>query len=240
MVFVTNNSARTPGEVAAELARHGIAARAAEVVTSSQAAATLVSSGETVLALGGPGVLEALGEAGAEVVAATELVAAGGRRPPAGIETVVVGITPAFDYDLLALAVRAVRAGARLVATNDDPTFPVDDGILPGNGALVAAVERAAGVRARVAGKPHRPMADLLARLLDPGDGDAGGDAVERVMVGDRPDTDGVFARRAGMTFALVLSGVTGADDLPVEPSPDVVADDLAGLVGVASTRHAG
>jgi ribonucleotide monophosphatase NagD (HAD superfamily) len=72
-----------------------------------------------------------------------------------------------------------------------------------------------------VAGKPHQAMADLVAERVG---------AVE-MMVGDRPSTDGLFARRLGAGFALVLSGVTSALDLPVEPAPDVVAADLSDLV---------
>src|SRR5918994_2163783 len=98
---------------------------------------------------------------------------------------------------------------------------PTPDGLIPGGGALVAAVAYAAGVRPVVAGKPHRPMADLNRAL-------AGG---EVTVVGDRPETDGAFAAALGYRFALVLTGVTGEADLPVEPSPDVVAASLADLV---------
>ena len=66
-------------------------------------------------------------------------------------------------------------------------------------------------------------MADAVRALV--GDG-------PHVMVGDRPSTDGRFARRLGATFALVLSGVTKAHELPVEPAPDVVGADLADVVG--------
>jgi 4-nitrophenyl phosphatase len=107
------------------------------------------------------------------------------------------------------------------VATNDDATYPTPDGPIPGGGSLVAAVAYATGVTPIVAGKPHGPMADLVRA--------AGGD--EGTVVGDRPDTDGAFARRLGYRFALVLTGVTARDDLPVEPEPDVVGDSLAALV---------
>jgi ribonucleotide monophosphatase NagD (HAD superfamily) len=58
-----------------------------------------------------------------------------------------------------------------------------------------------------------------------------GAAADEGILVGDRPDTDGLMARRLGLRFALVLTGVTGRDDLPVDPAPDVVGDDLAAVV---------
>jgi ribonucleotide monophosphatase NagD (HAD superfamily) len=132
-----------------------------------------------------------------------------------------VGFDPRFDYERLRAAARAVDRGARLVATNDDATYPTPDGPIPGGGALVAAVAYATGATPTVAGKPHPPMAALVRAL--------GGD--EGTMVGDRPATDGAFAAALGYRFALVLTGVTAADELPVTPAPDVVADSLGALV---------
>jgi 4-nitrophenyl phosphatase len=173
------------------------------------AAATLVEPGERVLVCGGPGIVEAVTARGAEPV------------PDGDADVVAVGFHRDFDYERLRVATRAVRRGARLVATNDDATYPTPDGLIPGGGAIVAAVAYASQTAPTVAGKPHRPMAELVRALV----GEAG------TVVGDRPDTDGAFAVTLGYRFALVLSGVTGKDDLPVTPSPDVVADSLAALV---------
>jgi HAD superfamily hydrolase (TIGR01450 family) len=207
VIFVTNNSSVPVGEVEAKLSRHGISARGG-VVTSAMAAAGLVEPGETALVCAGRGVDEALTLRGVRTV----------RTGPADV--VVVGFHRDFDYDRLEAASTAVRNGARLLATNDDATYPMPDGPIPGGGAILAAVRTASGAVAEVAGKPNRPMADLVRALV----GDEG------VMVGDRPDTDGRFARTLGWRFALVLSGVTTS--LPVEPEPDLVAVDLATLVG--------
>jgi HAD superfamily hydrolase (TIGR01450 family) len=207
VIFVTSNSSVPVGEVEAKLSRHGISARGG-VVTSAMAAAGLVEPGETALVCAGRGVDEALTLRGVRTV----------RTGPADV--VVVGFHRDFDYDRLEAASTAVRNGARLLATNDDATYPMPDGPIPGGGAILAAVRTASGAVAEVAGKPNRPMADLVRALV----GDEG------VMVGDRPDTDGRFARTLGWRFALVLSGVTTS--LPVEPEPDLVAVDLATLVG--------
>ena len=127
-----------------------------------------------------------------------------------------------FNYEMMTTATTAVRKhGARLIATNTDATFPGSDAVYPGNGALVAAVETAAGCTAQVAGKPHAPMAHLIGSRF----GSSG------ICVGDRPDTDGLFAVALGHEFALVLSGVTGRDHLPVHPEPAYMAEDLAALV---------
>jgi 4-nitrophenyl phosphatase len=206
VVFVTNNSSQPVGEVEAKLAGQGIEATGM-VLTSAMAAAELVAPTEVALVCAGPGVDEALAARGVRTV----------REGKADV--VVVGFHRDFDYERMRIASSAVRQGARLLATNDDATYPTPEGLIPGGGAILAAVSTAAGVTPEVAGKPHAPMADLLRHRV----GDTG------IMVGDRPDTDGRFAVALGYRFALVLSGVTTA--LPVEPEPDLVAPDLAALV---------
>jgi len=123
----------------------------------------------------------------------------------------------------MTVATQAVRAGARLVATNDDATLPTPDGLVPGGGAILASIVVASGARPIVAGKPHEPMAAFIRRRL----GERG------IMVGDRFDTDGGFAKTLGYRFGLVLSGVTTEAELRDHPGPppDVVAADLAALV---------
>jgi 4-nitrophenyl phosphatase len=208
VVFVTNNSSQPVGAQEAKLAAHGIEATGM-VVTSAMAAARLLEPGETALVCGGPGVVEALEGRGVRAV---------GDGPA---DAVVVGFHRDFDYERMRIAATAVRAGARLIGTNDDATYPTPDGPIPGGGAILASIATAAGVQPIVAGKPYAPMVDLVRERLGP----------SGTVVGDRPDTDGRFARALGYRFALVLSGVTRRDDLPVDPVPDVVADDLASLV---------
>ena len=209
LAFVTNSAQRTPAQVAAKLARHGVPDAEDLVITVAMAAATMVSPGDRVLAVGSDGLFEALSDRGVETVTS-------GR-----IDAVIMGLLTDFDYSHMTAAMKAVRSGARFIATNDDSTFPDADGLLPGNGALVASVATASAIDPTVAGKPHAPMAELVRDFL-------GGDGI---MVGDRADTDGQFARRVGYEFALVLSGVVGADDLPVDPEPDMIFDDLLAMV---------
>jgi len=209
VVVVTNNSALTLADYEAKLARCGVPTDPADIVTSAQVAAGMVEAGARVLVVGGEGVREALRGRGIDVV----------DDGPA--EVVMVGWTREFDYQHLTIAMRAVRAGARLIGTNDDATYPTPEGVLPGGGSLVAAVAYASGVDATFAGKPYPPMVDAVRTRFGPVD----------VMVGDRPSTDGLLARGLGARFALVMSGVTTDADLPVDPTPDLVAADLAGLV---------
>jgi HAD superfamily hydrolase (TIGR01450 family) len=211
IVFVTNNSFAPASEVAAKLERAGIDARD-DVVTSAMAAALLVEPGDTVLLCGGPGAREELEERGATVVDdfTSEVP-----------DAVVVGFHRDFTYERMAIATRAVRGGARLIATNDDATFPTADGIVPGGGAILASIVTASGQAAVVAGKPYPPIVDYVRSRV----GSWG------IAVGDRPDTDGRFAHALGFRFGLVLTGVTRPSDFPVEPPPDLLANDLESLV---------
>lgn len=228
VAFVTNNSYGRRADVGAKLARHGIDP-GDDVVTSAMAAAALVAPGERILLCGGPGLAEELTGRGADVVDARDLVSAGAGTPAAMVAAVesepfaavAVGYHADFDYLRMTAAATAVRHGARLVASNDDATYPTPAGPIPGGGSILAAIATAAGVAPQVAGKPHEPIADLVRRRL-------GSDGI---VVGDRPDTDGRFAVTLGYRFGLVLSGVTHRTDLPVVPTPDVVGDDLATLV---------
>jgi len=212
VLFVSNNSSARVDEYLAKLERVGVPTDSADLVTSGQAAATLLQPGQTALVCAGPGVEEALQSRGVRTV----------REGPA--DAVVVGWHRDFDYEGLTRAAQAVMGGARLVGTNDDSTYPTPDGPIPGGGAILAAVATASGVETTVAGKPHSPMAELVRTRL-------GNDLDGAIVVGDRPSTDGRFAVALGVRFALVLSGVTKEGDLPVDPEPTEVAADLSSLV---------
>jgi len=214
VVFVTNNSYLPLGDVEAKLAGMGIEAAGA-VVSSAQAAATLVEPGTRVLVAGGPGLVEALAARGVVTVA-------NDRDDVDDVDVVMVGFHRDFDYERMRRASTAVRAGARLIATNDDATYPTPAGPIPGAGSILAGIARAAGVTAVVAGKPYAAMVALLRARL----------GASGTVVGDRPDTDGRLARALGYEFALVLTGVTSAAGVATaDPAPDVVADDLRTLV---------
>lgn len=210
VVFVTNNSAERVAEQEASLQRIGIPA-VGDVVTSAVAAAALVAPGERVLVVGGPGVVEALQVRGATVV------------EDGAADVVMVGFDRGFDYDRLTRAATAVIHGARLIGTNDDPTYPTADGPIPGGGSILAAVVAASGRAPTVAGKPHPPMAAAVRAALGVDD------LTGAVMVGDRPSTDGAFARLLGCRFVLVQSAVTESPDLG-GPTPDDVYPDLAAV----------
>jgi glycerol-1-phosphatase len=219
LVFCTNH-AMSASAKRDRLDRLGVAA--GPVVTSGEAAAGSCEVGERVLVLGDSTLVATFEEFGHDVTDVFELPD-DGPAPPCDV--VVVGAVPSWDRSRIGLAADGVRTGARLLATNADPTFPSSGAagprVLPGNGALVAAISTATGVTAEVAGKPYAPTVDLLRSRHG---------SIE-VVVGDKAETDGALAVALGARFALVLSGVTTEADLPVSPVPDVVAADLGALV---------
>jgi HAD superfamily hydrolase (TIGR01450 family) len=210
-LFATNNSSPTRDELHVRMANCGIRAADRDLLSSADVVADMLPANSTALVLADDGVREALTKKGVRIV----------EQGPA--DAVVVGWTRAFTFDAIAAAADAVRAGARLVGTNEDPTHPTPHGLLPGSGALLAAVATAAETKPEVAGKPHRPTADAIRARVAPEE--------LRVMVGDRPATDGALADQLEVPFALVLSGVTDRDSVPSDPSPAAVAADLAELV---------
>ena len=219
VAFVTNNAARPPREVAEHLRELGVHCGDGDVVTSAQAAATLLAAdlpaGSPVLVVGGAGLDEALGEVGLRPVGPDE------DEPVA----VVSGFSPEMTWRLLAEGTYAVRSGLPWVATNLDRTVPTPRGAAPGNGALVRLVADASGREPdRVAGKPERPLLDEALRRTGAG---------SALFVGDRLDTDVEGARSAGVDCLLVLTGVSTPEQLvtaPAERRPDFVAAELGGI----------
>ena len=212
VTFFTNNSFARREDHLAKFARHGVEVDDEELLTSAQAASFLLKPGERAFVLGGAGIGEALRLRGVEVVEEADAGSA---------DAVVVGLDRELRFERLTTAVRAVLSGARLVATNDDATYPSREGPEPGGGAILAAVRYATRATAEVAGKPYEPAAALVAERLGP----------IAVMVGDRPETDGAFAQRLGARFGLVRSGVTAIGTESVDPVPTFDAPDLASLV---------
>ncbi len=217
--FVTNNASRTPDQVAEHLTRLGVPARPEDVVTSVMAAMRLLAAAlpapARVLVAGAQGLREAVAGAGYEVVASAD------DHPDA----VVQGYDPTIDYPRLAEAALAVHRGAVWVATNDDAVVPTHRGPLPGMGSLVALISAATGRRPEVAGKPHPAMHAESVRRSG---------ARAPLVVGDRLDTDIEGANRAATASLLVLTGITGPEDLLAAPPhrrPTYLAEDLRGLL---------
>lgn len=213
-LFCTNNSSRSPEQVAEKLRRlTGLPIQPNETVSSAQAAARLLATRvQAVFVVGGPGVYAAL--------AAEGLLAVDDWREA---EAVVVGLVQELSYELLRDAALAVRAGAWFVATNLDPSYPTPGGLWPGAGAIVAAISATADRQPDAAGKPFRPMIDLVESRIA-ADGPV-------IMVGDRPSTDLALGKAAGWITVGVLTGViASADEVPSDLAPNALLASLAEL----------
>jgi HAD superfamily hydrolase (TIGR01457 family) len=215
LAFLTNNSSRTPAQVADMLAGLGIEAHSDEIVTSALATADLLTSraGERAYVIGRDGVRAALRGVGIEVVDGA----------PDGVDLVVVGFDGEATYDTLRTASVLVQRGARLVATNADASFPAPDGLWPGAGALLSVITTTTGAVPEIVGKPFPPIFEAA---LDR----AGG--TPPLVVGDRLDTDVLGATRLGWDSMLVLSGVSTMADLEAsDVRPTYVAPDVSALL---------
>ena len=215
VIFVTNNSFSTYEQQVAALEKIGVPARG-DVVSSAMSAVTALQPGWRVLLCGGEGLEEELTRHGCEVV-----VAYRDRGADGPFHAVVVGFHREFDFEVLSDALTALRNGAVLVGSNDDSTYPTPQGPIPGGGAILAAIAKASGHTPVITGKPHVPMAQLVAAMCPDVD------ASDMVMVGDRLDTDRSFAHTMSCRFALVLSGVTSS---ATDTDADLVVSNLEAL----------
>lgn len=216
IVFATNNATATVDAYLRRLEQLGLRPDRTQVLTSAVVAGEIVAergwAGRTCFLIGLDGVREELVRAGVRLVDGDA-----GRVA----ELVVTSGDWRFSYDKLRTATFALRNGAEFLATNDDLTYPAPDGLWPGAGAILAAVEAASGRKAEVVGKPNLPMMEAAARRLQ---------GCERIaVIGDQPATDLAGGRALGWTTILVLSGVTASAE-GVAPAPDLVLRSLADL----------
>jgi 4-nitrophenyl phosphatase len=211
-IFITNNSTRTPEGSAEKISSlTGVDVAPDDVVTSSLATVGLLDpDDDPVYVVGEEGVSDAVARAGLTVTASGDEA-----------NSVVVGLTRSLSYEMLSEAMKALITGARFIATNDDGTFPTETGIMPGAGAIVAALEAASGRNPVVAGKPNAPMRELIRSK-----------GVSRAwVIGDRLDTDIALARdEEDWTSIMVLTGVTSRSEVP-EGGVDHIVDDLPAAV---------
>ncbi len=231
VVYATNNASRVPADVAAQLADLGAPGGADDIVTSAQAGAERLAStlepDSPVLALGGPGVAEALERAGLCPVPAQEL---DGSPDVPCADVPCAAVLQGFGRNLTVLdferAARVLGSGIPWVATNDDATLPLPWGDAPGNGAYVDLLASVVGRRPDVVGKPHAPLYHLATARL-------GAEPSQVLAVGDRLDTDIAGARAAGTDSAWVLTGVgLPSHLLDTDLRPTVVVRHLSDLLG--------
>jgi len=222
-LLVTNNSTLTPDEYVAKVGRMGIAVTCENVLTSSIATAEylarVVAPRAQVQVIGENGLHAALASKG------FELVEHGG-------DCVVVGMDRQLTFEKLTRATLAIRAGASFVGTNPDLTLPVEEGQIPGNGAILLALEAATGVKPFIIGKPETALLEIGMERL-------GVTAQGTAILGDRVETDMLGGQRVGLITVLVLSGVsTRADIAKIDTAPDIVFANMVELAAAWRVRR--
>jgi len=211
-LFVTNNSSRTPAQVAEKLRNFGIETDNKQVFTTSMATANFIAERKvdaTVYVIGEEGIRNALQEKGLELV-------------EENADFLVMGIDRAINYEKLTKACLAVRNGAAFISTNGDIAIPTERGLQPGNGAITSVVAVSTQVKPIFIGKPESIIIEQALQVL-------GVSKEEVIMVGDNYDTDIMAGINAGMDTLLVHTGVTKKEHLlQYEKQPTFVVDTLA------------
>ncbi len=219
VAFLTNDARRSPEDYVRKLWSLGLRASLEEVVTAGAAIQYALAGrlpGATAYVIGSPAIFRHVSESGHQIVNGTDRATSA--------DVVVIAGHDEFSFAELRDATQAVLAGAEMVAAGRDRTFPAFDGVWPGTGAIVAALEYATQRTSRIVGKPDSLMfTTALDRL---GDGSA-------LMVGDRLESDLLGAASVGIDCAIVLTGVTtrAQAETAHDPAPVAVAPDLLSLV---------
>lgn len=188
-LFVSNNSFIPVSVLEARISDLGFPAFG-HVITSPMVVASCLPVPSRVCVIAGDGTLFEMKKMGHEIC---EL----GEDP----EYLVVGLRQDFDYRMMSDAALAIRRGAQLIGTNDDPAYPTEHGLLPGGGAILAAIATASETEPKIFGKPYSPMVDYLKQRI--------GNESIHYMIGDRTDHDGLFANKLGAKFLNVISEAT-------------------------------
>jgi 4-nitrophenyl phosphatase len=210
-LFVTNNSSRTPAQVAKKLRDFTIPAEEEQVFTTSQATANYIyglKKDATIYVIGEEGIRTAIAEKGLQT----------GEEQA---DFVVVGIDRDISYEKLAVGCLAVRNGATFISTNGDIAIPTERGLLPGNGSLTSVITVSTKTNPIFIGKPESIIMEQALEVL-------GTNKEETLMVGDNYDTDILAGINAGMDTLLVHTGVTKREHLAdIKVQPTYVVDSL-------------
>jgi 4-nitrophenyl phosphatase len=216
VLFATNNGSKTPEMYVEKLAGMGASIRSDQIITSAMGVAYLLKkrfpAGGSVYIVGETGLVKAIEEAGFTV---------SDRDPVA----VVAGIDRQINFEKLKTATLLIRRGVPFYASNPDRTFPTPEGLIPGAGAILAALVTATDVEPIIAGKPNSTLYDFALEKL-------GTKPEETLAIGDRIETDILGAQRAGLRTALVLTGIaTRSEGEAWQPVINLILPELGALI---------
>jgi len=216
VVLATNNATTTREQYVEKLFHFGVKVSLGQIITSGIVTGAYLRErypqGGKVYILGEQGLQRSLEEQGFIV-------------SESDVAVVIVGMDRELTFDKLSKASRLIRSGADFLATNPDRTFPTPEGLIPGAGAILAAVEAATGQQALVIGKPQPEMYNFALKYM-------GTPPENTLVVGDRVETDIAGGQAVGCKTALVLSGVTDVVSAKLwKPAPDIIADHLESVL---------
>lgn len=226
-ILATNNASKTVEDYVAKLARFGVSVPAKAILTSATATAsylqTVYPAGTALYVIGENSLRQALQTHG--FILTNDQTSSDGWQLVEPLPTAVVaGLTRAVTYHDLGMASLYIQRGATFYGTNGDHSYPMELGVLPGAGAILAAIEATTGVAPIVIGKPGQIMFNEALRRL-------GAKPEQTAMVGDRLETDILGGQNAGIHTILLLSGISQPHQLLTSPiQPNWVFPDLAAL----------
>ncbi|HZD55900.1 MAG TPA: HAD-IIA family hydrolase [Anaerolineales bacterium] len=215
-ILASNNATGTVDQYVDKLGAFGVKIGAGQVINSGQATAQFLRQrfphGGPVYLIGEQGLVKALAECNFYHSAEESLA-------------VVVSLDRQLTFDKLRRATLLIRGGIPFIGTNPDRTLPSPHGLVPGTGAILAALEAATDVQPTIIGKPAPEMYRVALERL--------GTPIERTLViGDRVETDIAGGQALGCPTALVLSGATDHDRARQwKPPPDFVVPDFTSLL---------
>lgn len=219
IIFITNDPRRSSQQYSERLATLDIHCPAKHIVTSSYALSLHIQNkydinSKTAFVVGSESLKKEIKSIGLKLIT---------KKSSLHSDFVIVGGNNTADYDDLKKATLCIRNGALFFATNNDPCYPTDEGLVPGTGALVAAIEKATAKKATVIGKPKRIMFDIAKSLVE--------NQKRIVVIGDRLDTDIAGGKRVGLSTILTLTGSTKLNEIASSKTkPDYLIENLTYL----------
>jgi len=215
VVLASNNATRTVDEVIEKILKMGGRLEKWQIVTSGTAICYLLKNkypnGCSIFIMGTPALKVTLEECGFY-------------QSDAEPQAVVVGMDRELTYEKIKIASFFIRKGLPFYGTNPDPSYPTSQGLEPGAGACIAAVQVASGITPILAGKPNPYLFSVAMERLKT-------QPEKTLVIGDRLDTDILGGFRAGCKTALVLTGVSTREDLKDwSPQPDLILENIMSL----------
>ncbi len=197
ILYVTNRANRPPEEIRDQLRSFKIPCETDDVLTAAQATARYLKKGSAYY----------IGEEGMRLALEEEGITLNDVNP----DYVIVSFDREFNYAKLKKACSLIFKGAKFVASNPDRGLKMEDGISPGTGAIIAAVETGSAVKPLMIGKPEGIIFEMALQKL-------GMNKNEVIAIGDNVDTDIPAGITAGTRTALILTGISTYEEAMRSP----------------------